>query len=29
MALGTFEAYTGIRPDVKTTLGKLAALKPD
>ena len=29
MALGTFEAYTGIRPDVENTLAKLAALKPD
>ncbi len=29
MALGTFEAYTGIRPDMENTLTKLAALKPD
>lgn len=29
MALGTFEAYTGIRPDVELTLAKLVALKPD
>lgn len=29
MALGTFEAYTGIRPAPGTTLEKLAALKPD
>jgi shikimate dehydrogenase len=29
MAVGTFEAYTGIRPDAEITLAKLAALKPD
>lgn len=29
MALGTFEAYTGIRPDKERMLEKLAALKPD
>lgn len=29
MALGTFEAYTGIRPDADKTLARLAALKPD
>lgn len=29
MALGTFEAYTGIRPGKERMLEKLAALKPD
>ena len=29
MAIGSFEAYTGIRPDTKKTLAKLTALKPD
>lgn len=29
MALGTFEAYTGVRPDKEEILEKLAALKPD
>jgi shikimate dehydrogenase len=29
MAIGSFEAYTGIRPDAEKTLAKLAALKPD
>jgi shikimate dehydrogenase len=29
MAVGAFEAYTGIRPDIEITLAKLAALKPD
>lgn len=29
MAVGTFEAYTGIRPDIEKSLEKLAALKPD
>jgi shikimate dehydrogenase len=29
MAIGSFQAYTGIRPDIEKTLAKLAALKPD
>jgi shikimate dehydrogenase len=29
MAVGSFEAYTGIRPDTDGTLARLAALKPD
>ena len=29
MAIGSFEAYTGIRLDAEKTLAKLAALKPD
>jgi shikimate dehydrogenase len=29
MAIGSFEAYTGIRPDAGKTLATLAALKPD
>ncbi|MEN8197536.1 MAG: NAD(P)-binding domain-containing protein, partial [Pseudomonadota bacterium] len=29
MAIGSFEAYTGIAPDVEKTLATLAALKPD
>jgi len=29
MAIGSFEAYTGIRPDIETTFAKLTALKPD
>ncbi len=29
MAVGAFEAYTGIRPDAELMLAKLAALEPD
>jgi shikimate dehydrogenase len=29
MAIGSFEAYTGIRPDTKKTLAALATLRPD
>jgi shikimate dehydrogenase len=29
MAVGSFQAYTGIRPDAELTLAKLAALKPE
>ena len=29
MAIGSFEAYTGICPEAEKTLAKLAALKPD
>ncbi len=29
MAVGSFEAYTGIRPDAEATLARLVALQPD